>query len=525
VVFLPASPGAPALSESRPAAVIVLAAGEGTRMKSATPKVLHKFLGRSLLGHVLAATAPLQADRTLVVVGHARDEVVGHLQAIAPDADWVEQAEQHGTGHAVRIALGAAPDLTGTVLVVCGDTPLLTAETLSLLAATHSSSGDAATVLSAWVPDPGGYGRVIRDKHRQVASIVEHRDADVEQLKVDEINTGIYALDLARLRTALPSLTRNNSQGEEYLTDVVALLRREGETVGAVMVQDHREVLGVNDRVQLAEARALMQRAINDRWMREGVSIIDSATTMIGVNVRLEADSVIHPWTLLEGTTTVASGAEVGPGSQIIDSVIAENAVVRFTTADRAVIGPGASVGPYTFLRPGTVLGPRTRAGAFVEMKNVDVGEGSKIPHLSYVGDAEIGEGSNIGAATIFVNYDGVAKHRTVIGDQVRIGSDTMLVAPVEVGDGAYTAAGSVITDDVPPGAIGVGRAKQRTIAGWVARKRPGSSSAAAAAAAISGTGADRETDSGDNGRAPTSTPAASGDVPSGETDREGHAE
>jgi len=496
-------------------------------MKSGTPKVLHKFLGRSLLGHVLAATTALDPEQTLVVVGHGREQVVDHLAQIAPDAVSIEQVEQRGTGHAVRLALDSCPELVGAVLVVCGDTPLLSTGALATLIDLHTESGNSATVLTAQVADPTGYGRVIRREDGRVASIVEQSDANTDQRAIDEINSGIYVFDAAALRAALTSVTRDNSQGEEYLTDVIAGLAVVGSAVGALTVDDPREVLGVNDRVQLAEARALMRDRINEQWMRAGVSIIDPATTMIGVGVRLEADAVIHPWTLLEGSTTVAARAEVGPGSQIIDTDIGADAVVRFTTADRTVIGPAASVGPYTYLRPGTVLAAKTRAGAFVETKNAQVGEGSKIPHLSYVGDAEIGEGSNIGAGTIVVNYDGVAKHRTIIGDHVRIGSDTMLVAPVEIGDGAYTAAGSVITEDVPPGAMGVGRAKQRTIDGWVARKRPGSA-AAAAAAASSGVkpagAADSAGDPGKNAPTPTQPPSPS-DRPAGETDPEGNRE
>ncbi len=466
---------------SRPAAVIVLAAGEGTRMKSSTAKVLHMFLGRSLLGHVLTATEPLQADHTVVIVGHDREAVTAHLSEIEPTAGVVVQAEQNGTGHAVRIALDELPDLSGTVIVVCGDTPLLTSDTLGRLAAQHDEQGSSATVLTARLANPTGYGRIVRGSDGSVLAIVEHRDADPQTLQIDEINSGIYAFEAAVLRSALSQVSTDNSQGEEYLTDVIGVLVAGGARVDAVVVDDAREVMGVNDRVQLAEARSVMRHRINEGWMRAGVSIIDPESTMIGVGVILEADAIIHPWTLLEGTTSVAAGAQVGPGSQIIDSTIGPDATVRFTTADRVIIGPGASVGPYTYLRPGTELGAGARAGAFVEAKNAQVGEGSKIPHLSYVGDAEIGVGSNIGAATVVVNYDGVAKHRTVIGDHVRIGSDTMLVAPVTIGDGAYTAAGSVITDDVPAGAMGVGRARQRTIRDWVLRKRSGSASAQAA--------------------------------------------
>ena len=471
-------------------------------MKSATPKVLHKMLGRSLLGHVLAATDPLAAERTVVVVGHGREQVVDHLATVAPDAGTVTQAEQHGTGHAVRIALDELPGLTGQLMVVLGDTPLLDTSTLSGLVASHTSSGRAATVLTAQVPDPQGYGRIIRDDRGDVLAIIEQRDVDANQVLISEINSGIYVFDVAWLRDSLTELTRDNSQGEEYLTDLVAILRSKGAAVGAVMADDHHEVLGVNDRAQLAQARGFMRDRINHAWMATGVNIIDPANTMIGVSVTLEPECVVHPWTLLEGATSVASGAEVGPGSQIMDTSIGADAVVRFTTADRAVIGPSTSVGPYTYLRPGTVLAARSKAGAFVEIKNTTVGEGAKVPHLSYVGDAEIGEESNIGAATIFVNYDGVDKHRTVIGDHVRIGSDTMLVAPVEIGDGAYTAAGSVITDDVPAGAMGVGRARQRTIAGWVARKRAGSKSAAAAArhGGAKGTAGDNTRRTDDNG-------------------------
>jgi bifunctional UDP-N-acetylglucosamine pyrophosphorylase/glucosamine-1-phosphate N-acetyltransferase len=346
------------------------------------------------------------------------------------------------------------------------------------------------------------------DGDGNIRAIVEHGDADGATLAVDEVNSGIYVFDAAVLRSALGRLSTENSQGEEYLTDVIGILVADGARVQGVAVNDPREVMGINDRAQLAEARTVLRDRINDAWMRTGVSIIDPATTYIDVDVQLAPDCVIGPWTMLEGASTVAAGAEVGPGSQIKDTVVGHGATVRFTTADRAVIGPDASVGPYTYLRPGTELAKGARAGAFVETKNVRVGEGSKIPHLSYVGDAEIGEGTNIGAATVFVNYDGVAKHRTVIGDQVRIGSDTMLVAPVMVGDGAYTAAGSVITDDVPPGSMGVGRARQRNIRDWVLRKRRGTASAEAATRAqqSSALAPDGDTDAmpGDNGPART---------------------
>ena len=456
-------------------------------MRSSTPKVLHEVLGRSLLGHVLDATAPLGAPTTLVVVGHGREQVIEHLGAVAPAAAPVVQEQQNGTGHAVRAALGAVPGVDGAVVVVSGDTPLLRSETLQLLVSHHVERGCAATLLTTRLPDPAGYGRVVRDSTGTVRQIVEHRDADDQVLTIDEINSGIYVFAADTLTGALSQLGTDNSQGEEYLTDVVALLVDGGLAVEAVVADDNDEVMGVNDRVQLAEADGVLRRRVNESWMRAGVEVVDPATTRIDLGVTLEADAVVLPWTILAGRTHVASGAVVGPGTHLLDCRVGTGATVRFTTAEGAEIGEEASVGPYTYLRPGTKLGRGSRAGAFVEAKNAMVGDGSKVPHLSYVGDAEIGVGSNIGAATVFVNYDGVDKHRTVIGDQVRIGSDTMLVAPVSVGDGAYTAAGSVITDDVPPGAMAVARARQRTIKDWVLRRRRGTASAEAAEAAQAG--------------------------------------
>ena len=490
------------MNTPRPAAVVVLAAGEGTRMKSSRAKVLHEVLGRSLLAHVISSVTPLDAASTVVVVGHGREEVSAHLRDVAPGALNVVQAEQRGTGHAVRLALEAMPDATGAMIVVYGDTPLLQTEVLGELLSHHARRDCAVTVLTSQLDDPAGYGRIIRDADGQLTAIVEDREADEMVRAVNEVNSGIYVFDIAALREALQRLTTDNSQGEEYLTDVVALMVNDGRVVDAVRVDDSDDVMGVNDRVQLAAAGAVLQRRINAAWMRAGVTIVDPATTRIGTDVSLEPDVVIQPWTILEGRTSVARGAVVGPGAHLTNCEVASGATVRFTTGDGAVIGPNASVGPYTYLRPGTRLGRAARAGAFVETKNAHVGDDSKVPHLSYVGDAEIGIGANIGAATVFVNYDGVDKHHTVIGDHVRIGSDTMLVAPVVIGDGAYTAAGSVITDDVPPGAMGVARARQRTIRDWVLRRRRGTKSAEAAEAAqraADEAGRDTGDESGDN--------------------------
>jgi bifunctional UDP-N-acetylglucosamine pyrophosphorylase/glucosamine-1-phosphate N-acetyltransferase len=470
------------VTESAPAAVVVLAAGEGKRMKSELAKVLHAICGRSLLGHVLVAAEPLGAATTLVVVGHGRGQVIDQLADIESTATPVVQDEQHGTGHAVRLALEALGDgVDGTVVVLPGDTPLLTTETLQQMLDRQHESNAAATLLSAVVPDPTGYGRVVRDSDGHVAAIVEDRDADEPTRQITEINTSVYAFDLAKLRAALAKVTSDNAQGEQYLTDVIALLVSTGEVVDSVTTADAIETLGVNDRVQLAAVRRAMRDRIVTHWMREGVTIIDPQTTWMGVRVTLEPDVVIHQNTQLHGATHIARMANVGPDCTLYNTEVGEGATVLKSHCVRATIGADATVGPFAYLRPGTVLGKGAKVGAYVEMKNAVVGEASKVPHLSYVGDAEIGERSNIGAATIFVNYDGADKHSTVVGDDVRIGSDTMLVAPVTVGDGAYTAAGSVITEDVPAGAIGVGRAKQRNIEGWVERRRPNSASAKAA--------------------------------------------
>lgn len=465
--------------------VIVLAAGEGTRMRSATPKVLHTIAGRSLIGHVLEAASAVDPSHVMVVIGHARDQVLAHLEEVAPWVDTVVQEEQRGTGHAVRIALAALASaqalVAAPIVVLSGDTPLLTGATVRELVDAQVRNGSAATLLTAVLGDPTGYGRIVRAGDGSVESIVEHRDASEQVLALNEINAGMYAFDPARLAPALERLTTANDQGEEYLTDVVSLLRADGHPVAGLVVEDSHEILGVNDRVQLAEAAALMRDRINERWMREGVSMLDPSSTWIDVDVDLARDVTLLPQTTLRGPTSVATGARIGPGTTLTSCEVGEDATIMHTWAELAVVEAGASVGPFTYLRPGARIGARARAGAFVEMKNAALGEGAKVPHLSYVGDAEIGEGTNIGAATIFVNYDGQAKHRTVIGRHARIGSDTMLVAPVTVGDGAYTAAGSVITEDVPAGAMAVGRARQRNITGWVQRRRPDTDSARAA--------------------------------------------
>ncbi|MEV5013797.1 bifunctional UDP-N-acetylglucosamine diphosphorylase/glucosamine-1-phosphate N-acetyltransferase GlmU [Streptomyces sp. NPDC053780] len=473
------------MSAIRPAAVVVLAAGEGTRMKSATPKVLHELCGRSLVGHVLAASGELDPQNLVVVVGHAREKVTAHLAEVAPDVRTAVQEQQNGTGHAVRMgleALGGAVD--GTVVVVCGDTPLLTGDTLKALATTHSADGNAVTVLTAEVPDATGYGRIVREEGTgAVTAIVEHKDASEAQRAIREINSGVFAFDGRLLADALGKVRTDNSQGEEYLTDVLGILREAGHRVGASVAGDHREIAGINNRVQLAEARRILNDRLLTRAMLAGVTVVDPASTWVDVTVTFEQDVVVHPGTQLHGATHLAEGAEVGPNSRLTDTRVGAGARVDNTVSYSADVGPQASVGPFAYLRPGTRLGLKSKVGTYVETKNASVGEGTKIPHLSYVGDATIGEYTNIGAASVFVNYDGQDKHHTTVGSHCRTGSDNMFVAPVTVGDGSYTAAGSVITKDVPPGSLAVARGQQRNIEGWVARKRPGSAAAKAAEA------------------------------------------
>lgn len=458
---------------------IVLAAGEGTRMKSTLAKVLHPIAGKTVIHHVIDAVSPV-ATGLSVVVGAHREAVESHIQEIAPGAKRTFQAERKGTGHAVQLAL-ADTQATGSVLIVAGDTPLLRTSTLNEFVEAHQELESVASVLTAVLPDPFGYGRIVRDDLGAIISIVEERDADDDQKLIDEINTGVYLFDIASLREAAKNLTSDNSQGELYLTDVMALIKSSGKVAMAIQSNDFTETLGINDRSQLAECAAIMRDRINDDHMRNGVTIVDPQTTWIDSTVVIANDVTILPGSTLHGSTKVETGAVIGPRSTLTNVVVAEGASIVESRVTDATVGARATVGPFTFIRPGTVLAADSKVGAFVEMKSATLGAGSKVPHLSYVGDAVIGEGSNIGAATIFVNYDGVEKHQTVVGNHVRVGSDTMLVAPVTVGDGAYTAAGSVITEDVPAGSIGVARAKQRNVLGWVLRKRSGTKSAEAA--------------------------------------------
>ena len=431
-----------------------------------------------MLGHVLETVEELKPAQIIAVVGHGKERVTKYLNADFKKVKTVVQKQQKGTGHAVQTALAEMKNFKGLVLITAGDTPLLTSDSISRLVAAAKES--KAAVLTADLPDPTGYGRIIR-LASMVDRIVEQSDASSEELEITEINTGVYVFDVEVLKKAITQIKANNKQGEIYLTDVIAVINNMGESVTAVMCEDYLEALGVNDRSQLAMSQQILQQTINEYWMSQGVSMRNPDSVVIDVNVTLGQDVFVDNNTHLLGNTVVGSNSVIGPDSMLKDCVVGTNSHVLRTTANEANIGNNCEIGPYTYLRPGTVLKDGVKAGAYVEIKNSTVGQGSKVPHLSYVGDATIGIETNIGAATVFVNYDGVEKHKTVVGDHVKIGSDTMLVAPVKIGDGAYTAAGSVITENVPAGALGVERTKQRNIEGWVARKRGKTKSASAA--------------------------------------------
>jgi bifunctional UDP-N-acetylglucosamine pyrophosphorylase / glucosamine-1-phosphate N-acetyltransferase len=489
--------------DPRPAAAVLLAAGEGKRMRSALPKVLHPIAGLSLLGHAIGAAAALAPEHLAVVVGHGRDQVVAEVEAVGDQLGLrvatAVQEQQLGTGHAVCCGLDALPaGLTGPVVVTYGDVPLLEADTLRALLAAHVEGSAAVTVLTAAFADPTGYGRVLRGPDGAVTGIVEQRDATPEQRAIREINSGVYVFDAAFLAAGLSGLAGHNAQGELYLTDLVAAAAAQGLPVRAVPCADVWQVQGVNDRVQLAHVRAELNRRLLERWMLAGVTIVDPTTTWVDAGVRLGRDVVLHPGTQLYGATVVDEHAEVGPDTTLTDVTVGAGATVVRTHGSSAEIGPDASVGPFAYLRPGAKLGPRGKIGTFVEVKNAEIGAGSKVPHLTYVGDATIGEESNIGAASVFVNYDGVRKQRTVVGSHVRTGSDTMFIAPLHVGDGAYTGAGTVLRHDVPPGALAVSAGSQRIIEGWVEKNRPGTPAAEAAGRYRSGSSSD---DGPDNGR------------------------
>lgn len=469
-------------------AVIVLAAGQGTRMRSKTPKLLHRLGGVPMIAHVLGTAGELDAAHVVTVVRHERDQLVRVIQEHLPSALVVDQDDVPGTGRAVELAVAQLPeDFDGDVLVVNGDVPLIDSGTLASLLERHRATGAAATLLSAVVDDPSGYGRIVRGDSGGLDAIVEERDASDTQRALREINAGVYVFGVSHLRDQLASLDAHNSQGEKYLTDVIALLRRAGMDVAAIEADRPELLSGVNDRAQLSEAAAKLNALIVRAWQLAGVTVHDPATTWIDITVSLATDVEILPGTQLRGATIVGEDAVIGPDTTLVDCEVGPRATVKRTDATLAVIGEDATVGPFAYLRPGTILGNQGKIGTFVETKNASIGDGSKVPHLSYVGDAVVGEHSNIGAGTIFANYDGVTKSTTEVGSHVRTGSHNTFVAPVRIGDGSYTGAGTVVRKDVPSGALAVNVAPQRNIADWVLTNRPGTETARAAETAQRG--------------------------------------
>ncbi|MBF4160254.1 bifunctional UDP-N-acetylglucosamine diphosphorylase/glucosamine-1-phosphate N-acetyltransferase GlmU [Nocardioides sp. CBS4Y-1] len=461
--------------------VVVLAAGAGTRMKSRRPKVLHEIGGRSLIGHVLAAVEVAGPRQVVTVVGHEREQVAAHVTAVAPHAVLAVQEQQLGTGHAVHVGLGAVSVERGTVLVAYGDTPLLTGESLRDFVAEHEAAQRAVSVLSGVVENPFGYGRILRDEDGEVLGIREQKDTLGDEADIREINSGIMAFEAGFLLDALPRLGNDNHKGEYYLTDLLGMARDAGLMVGAHVLDDVDQTEGINDRVQLAQRARLLNDRILDHWMREGVTIVDPRNTWIDATVELACDVTLMPGVQLLGATRVASDALIGPDCTLKDTEVAAGATVVRTHAELAVIGADAQVGPFSYLRPGTQLGAGGKIGGFVETKNAQIADGAKVPHLSYVGDAEIGEGANIGAGTIFANYDGVAKHRSRVGRHAKTGSNNTFVAPVDIGDGASTGGGTVVRGQVPPGALAVSAGRMRIIEGWALAKRDGTPQADAA--------------------------------------------
>ena len=453
--------------------VAVLAAGKGTRMKSRLPKVLHAAAGLPLIEHVLRTVDGVSPRSVVIVVGYQAECVEAVLKS-RPGLKFAWQEPQLGTGHALLQAESALAGAEGTLVLVSGDVPLLKPATLGALVRRHDEARAAATVLTAVVDDPEGYGRVVRVDGR-VAAVVEHKDASEEQRRLREINSGTYAFDLAPLFGALREIGSANAQGEYYLPDLVRIYRRRGLTVEGVTVEDPREIMGVNSRKELAQVADLLKTTRNDELMASGVTLVDPATAYIGPDVAIAPDTIIHPNVQLEGSTRIGAGCEIQSGVRIVNSTLDDGVFINnFCLIVESTIRRGARLGPFTHIRPESNIGEDAHIGNFVELKKTTFGKGSKANHLAYLGDATVGEKVNVGAGTITCNYDGTAKHRTTIDDGAFIGSDSQLIAPVRVGRDAYVAAGSSITDDVPPGSLAIARGKQVTKEGWVERKKKG---------------------------------------------------
>jgi bifunctional UDP-N-acetylglucosamine pyrophosphorylase/glucosamine-1-phosphate N-acetyltransferase len=465
-------------------AVIILAAGQGTRMKSQKPKVLHELAGLSLVGHVLATAGELGAAHIAVVVRHERDAVSAVVTEQHPGVIVVDQDEIPGTGRAVQVGLEGLPsDFEGHIVVLSADVPLLDAQTVAGLIESHECAGNALTMLSAYFEDPTGGGRIIRGSDGSFEAIVEERDATEEQQAITEVNAGVYVFNSGALRGALKGIGTDNSQAEMYLTDAAAVIRASGASIEAVPVADHWLVAGINDRVQLGAAAAELNARIVRGWQLAGVTIQEPETTWIDLKASIAEDVELLASTQIKGATVIERGAIIGPQTTLVDCEIGENAIVKRTDATLAVIGKNALVGPFAYLRPGTYLDDDGKIGTFVEIKNSRIGRGAKVPHLSYIGDATIGEGTNIGAGGITANYDDIAKHRTEIGSHVHTGVHNAFIAPVRIGDGAKVGAGAVVRKDVPAGALAISVAPQRNMAGWTEKNRAGTEAAKAAAA------------------------------------------
>ena len=442
---------------------IILAAGKGTRMKSKLPKVLHKVCGKEMLRHVIDATKEAGSTREVVIIGNGAELVREKIS----DVEFVLQAEQLGTGHAVLCAKENFKNSSGTLMILCGDTPLFTGELLKNFVDAHEKSKAAATVLTAEMPDATGYGRIIRENNGDFKKIVEHKDATDEEKNIREVNAGIYCFDVKKLFGALGAVKNENSQGEYYLPDVLTILKNSGEKIGAVVAEDYSQTLGINSRVQLAEAEKILRQRKNISLMESGVTIIDPATTYIDAEVEVGQDTIIYPNTYLEGKTKIGENCLIGPGARFTNMLVGENVQAQFSYCHDSEICDGVILGPYVHIRPGSKISAKVKIGNFVEVKNSTVGEGSKLPHLQYIGDTDMGAGCNIGCGAITVNYDGKKKFRTTIGDGVFVGCNSNLVAPVTLENNSYVAAGSTITENVPEKNLAVARARQKNIVGW----------------------------------------------------------
>ena len=436
---------------------VILAAGEGTRMESELPKVLHKLCGKTMIGHVLDELQPV-ADGMIVIIGHKAEEV---RKSLGEEYTFAYQLQQRGTGHAVAQALELIPE-KGEVLIVCGDTPLLTSQIFENLLAFHREEGCAAAVLTADLEEPFGYGRIIRDETGKVIKIIEEKDASPRERKVKEINTGTYCVQGPLLKEALTLISNDNVKGEYYLTDLVEILNRRRHKVAAFKIDDFFLARGINNRVQLAEAESVLRKRTNEKLMLQGVTMVDPFSTYIDTEVTIGKDTVIMPQTMIQGKTSIGQGCVIGPQSRLVDSVLGNQVTLQNSIILESVVEDGATIGPFAYIRPESRICREAKIGDFVEVKKSEIGPGSKVPHLSYVGDTKVGQGANLGAGTIIVNYDGVTKHPTVIEDGAFVGCNSNLIAPVVIGEGAYVAAGSTIKDDVPENALAIARSPQK---------------------------------------------------------------